>query len=344
LSLLSPSVVGMTSVGVGTSTALSPTRSEAPSLPTASLSPSRAADFMSCPLRYRFRAIDRLPERSSPQAVRGTVVHAVLERLFDLPAAERTLEQASNLVGPEWHRLLAAAPELADVAGDPAGPPCGVKPPQAGQLPEWLTSARKLLSGYFELEDPQRLEPAEREHLVSVVLDSGLTLRGYIDRLDATPSGEFRVVDYKTGRTPGEAFEGKALFQLKFYALVLWRTRGRIPAELRLLYLNDSTMLRYTPDEGELRAFERLLDALWRAVARATATGDFRARRGVLCQWCDHQQRCPEWGGTPPPLPPVQVPLAASGLAYATAPRGTRQSVALAAAPHTMADGTPTVT
>ena len=50
------------------------------------LSPSRAGDFMSCPLLYRFRTIDRLPEPFSPDAVRGTVVHKVLEDLFDLPA------------------------------------------------------------------------------------------------------------------------------------------------------------------------------------------------------------------------------------------------------------------
>ena len=52
------------------------------------LSPSRAGDFMTCPLLYRFRVIDQLPERPSPAAVRGTLVHAVLERLYDLPAAE----------------------------------------------------------------------------------------------------------------------------------------------------------------------------------------------------------------------------------------------------------------
>ena len=77
-----------------------------------SLSPSRASDFMSCPLLYRFRVIDRLPEAPSPAATRGTVVHAVLERLFDLPAQDRTLDRAGALVGPEWERLLAEEPEL----------------------------------------------------------------------------------------------------------------------------------------------------------------------------------------------------------------------------------------
>src|SRR5687767_16030245 len=55
-----------------------------------SLSPSRAADFKTCPLLYRFRTIDRLPEQPTRDQARGTLVHAVLERLFDLPPVERT--------------------------------------------------------------------------------------------------------------------------------------------------------------------------------------------------------------------------------------------------------------
>src|SRR5215813_3165809 len=55
-----------------------------------SLSPSRAADFKSCPLLYRLRSIDRIPEAPTPDQARGTLVHAVLEKLFDLEAAERT--------------------------------------------------------------------------------------------------------------------------------------------------------------------------------------------------------------------------------------------------------------
>ena len=78
-----------------------------------SLSPSRAADFKNCPLLYRFRTIDRLPEQPSSAATRGTVVHAVLERLYDLPAADRTVSAAQALVEPQWQRLLAESPELA---------------------------------------------------------------------------------------------------------------------------------------------------------------------------------------------------------------------------------------
>ena len=59
----------------------------------AALSPSRASDFMQCPLLYRFRVVDRLPQAPSSAAARGTLVHAVLERLFDLPADQRTLRR-----------------------------------------------------------------------------------------------------------------------------------------------------------------------------------------------------------------------------------------------------------
>src|SRR3954447_2308713 len=70
-----------------------------------SLSPSRAADFKSCPLLYRFRTIDRLPEKKSRAAVRGTLVHAVLEKLYDLPPSRRTVDTARELIAPAWEEL-----------------------------------------------------------------------------------------------------------------------------------------------------------------------------------------------------------------------------------------------
>ncbi len=264
-----------------------------------SLSPSRASDFMSCPLLYRFRVIDKLPESPSIDAVRGSVVHKVLEDLFDLPAADRTHERANSLLPHVWEQILEAAPELAEMFDVPAQGGDGT----TTDLVTWLDQCRALLGRYFTLEDPQRLEPAEREVHVATTLDSGLTIHGYIDRVDVAPTGEVRIVDYKTGRSPGEHFEAKALFQMKFYALVVWRTRGIIPAMLQLVYLGNAEVLRYQPDERDLLATERKVTALWDAIQRATASGDFRPNKSVLCGWCDHQAICPAWGGTPPPIP-----------------------------------------
>ncbi len=258
-----------------------------------SLSPSRAGDFMTCPLLYRYRSIDKLPQEPSSAAVRGTLVHAVLERLFDLPRDERSPEAAATLLAPEWERLTQEEPELAGLFADET------------ELMTWMTSARSLLDAYFALEDPRRIDPAEREAFVEVVLPGGLRLRGIVDRLDVAPTGEVRVVDYKTGRSPGEAFEGKALFQMKFYALVLWRTRGIIPRRLQLMYLGDRAILSYEPDEADLLATERKVLALWQAIETATRDRDFRPRVSKLCDWCDHQALCPEKGGILLPWPEV---------------------------------------
>src|SRR5215470_10358676 len=167
-----------------------------PALPT--LSPSRAADFKTCPLLYRFRSIDRLPERPTPDQLRGTLVHAVLERLFDLPAEQRTQHHAAELVEPQWQRMVEEHAELLDIFADAPtadaptadaaaggdGSPAGTDG-DASTAGELVASATELLGGYFAVEDPRRLAPAERECLVSVEVDDGrLLLRGYVDRLD----------------------------------------------------------------------------------------------------------------------------------------------------------------
>ena len=258
------------------------------------LSPSRAGDFKQCPLLYRFRAIDRLPERPSRAQVRGTLVHAVLERLFELPAEQRVPERARDLVEPTWAELCAREPELAGQLFDG---------PEDPSFAEWLASAGPLLDAYFGLEDPRWLEPAARELLVETELDSGLLLRGYIDRLDAAPDGQLRVVDYKTGAAPRVVAEARALFQMKFYALALLHQRGVVPTQLRLLYLADGESLTYRPDEAELRRFERTLDAIWTAILRAGRDGDFRPSPSRMCEWCSHRALCPAWDGTPPDYP-----------------------------------------
>ena len=262
-----------------------------------SLSPSRAGDFQNCPLRYRLRVIDRLPEPADAVMVRGTLVHAVLEDLLAEPAASRTLEEAVRLLPTEWDKLRAEEPRLAEL----------FTTEQAADETAWLASSVTLLETYFRMEDPRHLGEHTREEKISHELESGLTLAGIVDRIDIAPDGRIRVVDYKTGRAPSPLFEDKALFQMKFYALVIWRTRGVIPTVLQLMYLADGSFLTYEPVESELLATERKVSALWDAISQALDARDFPARKSNLCQWCSHQSICPEWGGTPPPFPEFEL-------------------------------------
>ncbi len=254
----------------------------------ASLSPSRAADFTTCPLLYRFRTIDRLPEEPTAAAIRGTLVHTALEGLFDLPARERDLAAAGRLLSEAMADLERTDPQAARIVAPD---------PDAG------LDATSLLTAYFSLEDPQRIEPHAREVNVSVEIETGLELRGYIDRVDVSPTGLVRIVDYKTGRAPRPRYEDKPMFQLRFYALAWWRTTGTVPTLLRLLYLGDAQHLDYSPTATDLLATQRRILALRDAIAAAADAGRFEATPSRLCDWCSFRPICPAWGGTPPPLP-----------------------------------------
>ena len=272
------------------------------------LSPSRAGDFLQCPLLFRFRVVDRLPEPPSSAAARGTLVHAVLENLFGLPAVDRTLEAAHGLLPEQWALLRERTPEVAELFADD------------GALAGWLESARALLATYFTLEDPRRLEPAERELYVVTDLEDGPQLRGIVDRVDVAPNGWVRVVDYKTGKSPRAGYESSALFQMRFYAYVLWRTRGVLPKRLQLEYLGDGTMLQHEPTEPEMLTFEARIRSIWAGIQEAAAAGDWRTRRSRLCDWCSFRAHCPEYGGTPPLVDPDAVERATGVRPHAVAP------------------------
>ncbi|ROS74372.1 PD-(D/E)XK nuclease family protein [Cellulomonas sp. PhB143] len=262
------------------------------------LSPSRANDYMQCPLLYRLRVVDRLPEPPSEAAARGTLVHAVLEHLYDAPLGERTLAAAQGMLPAQWAALQETDTRCGELFTDDTAEEA------------WLRSAAALLATYFTLEDPNRLEPQARELRVETALADGPVLRGIVDRLDVRPDGAVRVVDYKSGRSPRPGFESGALFQMRFYGLVLWRESGKVPAMLQLVYLGDGQVLRTEPTERELEITEQRVRSVWSSVQESARTGSWEPRPSRLCDWCAHRSLCPAFGGTPPPVPDGRVEVA----------------------------------
>lgn len=254
------------------------------------LSPSRASDFTTCPLLYRFRAIDRLPEPPTRATAKGTLVHLVLERLFELDSSERTRPTAHAMVDAAWRTMCDGEPGYSELV------------PEA-ESGDWYAEAERLLDAYFRMEDPSSVEPMRRESPVEFQVADDLILRGLVDRIDQDDEGRLIVVDYKTGKAPSPQYESKAMFQMRFYALVIWRSTGALAAELRLMYLGDGQVLVDRPDEADLLATQRRLFALWDAIKSAHRAGDFRPRPSVLCKWCAFTSLCPAHDGQMPPLP-----------------------------------------
>jgi putative RecB family exonuclease len=245
------------------------------------LSPSGAADFKSCPQLFKFRAVDRMTEPVSGAAARGSLVHAVLERLFAERPETRTRERAHELLESLW----------AELRDEPEIRPEGLS---LAQEEQWLSETRTMLRNYFRLEDPRTLNVTRLEWWVEYELPE-VHLRGVIDRLEERTDGSWILTDYKTGRVPGPARELAAFFGLRFYALVCWRAFGILPKEIRLVYLSDPAVLTLEPDERMLVAFERQVKALGTAIRRATTSGDWRPRPSPFCMSCAFQARCPAW-------------------------------------------------
>ncbi|WKD57669.1 PD-(D/E)XK nuclease superfamily protein [Corynebacterium capitovis DSM 44611] len=252
------------------------------------LSPSRANDYQQCPLLYRFRAIDRLPEDKTEAQVKGTLVHAVLEEMHGWRRDERTYPAAVKRIRPAWEKMCAEDATCAD--------------PIADEM-ELFVAARELIRGYFFMENPAGFDSAEQEMYVNAVLPNGVPVRGFIDRVDVAPTGQVRVVDYKTGKKPAPRYSATAQFQMRFYALVYWRLTGVLPNQLRLMYLKVMDSLFLAPSREELEYFERDLGDLWDKILADGASGTFRPTTSKLCGWCPFQALCPAFGGHPPAYP-----------------------------------------
>ena len=252
------------------------------------LSPSRISEYQQCPQLYNYRVIQKLPEPISLDAERGTLVHTILEELMSFPAQERTLESAKASVPSHWQLQKESKPELSQLVIEDK---------------EWIDRINALLENYFYLEDPRNFEPTHMEahlELESQVISAGITelspaiqLHGYVDRIDIAPTGEVRIVDYKTGKAPKLGYEEKSLFQLRFYALLWYRIHGQIPKLIQLLYLGDQKRIRSTPNEGDLIAAEKKVHQIGIDIAISIEKDYWPTQKSKLCDWCSFKNICP---------------------------------------------------
>ena len=151
----------------------------------------------------------------------------------------------------------------------------------------------RVVANYTRMEDPATVTPVGRElKLAENVGD--ITVRGVLDRMDERSDGEVVIIDYKTGKAPPERYAILAFFALKIYALLVQRQTGRTPAELRLMYLGNSTMYSIDIDRNTLDGIERQLRALTATIRAAFEKDNFPPRPSVLCGWCSFWDFCPE--------------------------------------------------
>ena len=259
--------------------------------PPSSLSPSKVSSFTDCALSFRFSAIDRIPQPPTVATVRGTLVHSALEGLLALDATERTRDAAGACLATAVD-ALPDDPEWIELALDDA------------DTAKFLADADALVTRYFEIEDPTRIEPVGLELPVEHRLfaddpDRPVVLRGIIDRLERDADGRLVVTDYKTGRAPSEGYAQSRLTGVHIYAYLCEQIHGERPSKVRLLFLGSPAIVEAEPTDQSTRQIEHKLTSIWNAIETACARDDFRPKKSKLCSWCAYQQWCPAFGGDP---------------------------------------------
>jgi putative RecB family exonuclease len=247
------------------------------------LSPSRISTFRSCPLSFRLSVLEGLPQPPSQAALRGTLVHGALERLYLRPPEQRTRAFA--------HAALAGT--AAALAGHPEAVALGL---DDAAWQAMVDDAGPAVDAAFELEDPPSVRAIGVELFVRAQVE-GRSVRGIIDRLDLDADGELVVIDYKTGSSPGEEHADARMAGVHLYALMVEHLLGRRPARVQLVYLGAGEIWEMATTEQRARGLERRVVALWDAIERSCATGDFRPRPSVLCDHCAYREFCPAHGG-----------------------------------------------
>lgn len=213
-------------------------------------------------------------------ALVGTYVHLVLEGLMGLPAGERSVEAAKRLLLECWPEVVANAEWVA----------LGY----AAESEEVRTFRRRAwagVRGYFEIEDPDRVQVVAREQYVSAVVE-GVPLRGIIDRVDRDVFDDLVVSDYKTGKVPAPMFRGGKLRQLALYAAVLGEVEGRLPAEGRLLFTTFGKVVSASVTAESVAVAVEVAGDAWDGLQLAESGAGYRAQPGPLCGWCPFVGEC----------------------------------------------------
>ncbi|MDR2748885.1 MAG: PD-(D/E)XK nuclease family protein [Bifidobacteriaceae bacterium] len=266
------------------------------------LSPTAAKSFEKCPLSFRLNKIDKIKFPSSPEAAKGILVHKILQDVFNQFADKRNLDYALSIIESSWNKLAADDKKLAQEKQS------GLSDLKIDN--SFFEDAKELLESYFKMEDPSKIYSQSQEQWIRFNTDDVCFL-GQIDRVDKSPDGQIRIVDYKTGKSPNPRFLDEVIFQLRFYAYLWEKNYKQPPALLTLYYLKDGKAVESSVSKNDIAALEKEITDIWNKVKICATENNWEARQNPLCDWCAYKDEyCPIFGGTPPKINPASVQTA----------------------------------
>jgi putative RecB family exonuclease len=258
---------------------------------------SRLSNFETCPKRFHYRYVLRVPaDTESIEAFTGKRVHEVLERLHHfvgdgrIPSVEKVVQRFHRLWDEHYD------PERVRIA--------------RREMPAdfYRRNGERCLRNFYARHYPfDADETLAVEHRVTFALDErgAYRMQGVIDRLVRARDGAIEIHDYKTSaRVPSQRRLDEDR-QLALYQIGVTRNGAgeHRDAAVRLVwhYLLLDQVRVSTRTAEQIEALRRETVT---AIDRIEAAQEFEARPGPLCSWCEYRERCPaspHWSGEAEP-------------------------------------------
>ena len=244
------------------------------------LSASDIYTYRSCPLRYKYARVLRIPTEQTVHQRFGIVVHQVLER-YHADRAD-TLAQMLALLDAGWRRA-----GFGDSERDR----------------ELLQKARAALTRYHARLSEQQSEPVWFERQFDFRLGPH-HLRGRVDRVDrvgggdrvagrgaagAAANAEYELIDYKTSR-PKTAEQLRDDIQLSLYALAAREDWGLESSQQAYYYVLDDLIVPVHRGERDAEAVKDIV----LEVGDGILAQEFEPTPShAACAMCDYRIVCP---------------------------------------------------
>jgi DNA helicase II / ATP-dependent DNA helicase PcrA len=235
------------------------------------LSASDIDTYRTCPLKYKFARVFRIPQEPTIHQRFGIVVHQVLERFHARSAPEAVSGSLSELLGLldfSWRRGgFGESEEERQLRG----------------------KAVLALTRYHDRFQSSDSEPLWFERAFSFKLGPHL-LRGRVDRVDRLPGGEYELIDYKTGRpkSPAQLLDD---VQLSLYAVGARQSWSLDASQQAYYYVLDDQKVAVPEDRVD--RFEWIQEVAMEVADGILSQGFEPTPSFAACSVCDYRLVCP---------------------------------------------------
>jgi len=230
------------------------------------LSYSQIDTYKICPLRYKYSYVLKVPAPPSHNLSFGITIHDTLRDFHSkLMFGEVTLDDLYKIYENNWQ-------------------PLGYMDKEHRQ--HRFESGKKLLEKYYERHKDEEKKPLELEKSFNLKI-GGIRFYGRIDRIDKLDGG-VEIIDYKTGNTKTQKDVDKD-DQVAFYAIAAKEALDMEPKKLTYYFLESGEKISTTRTDKQLENKKEEAGQIVENIKK----GEFKAKPGRQCSWCDYKSVCP---------------------------------------------------